>query len=999
MDEKIAISTELPPGIERAHSKETSRKRTPAAIHTWWARRSSAYLRVATYLGLTQKRDEDPSFLEALAAYPPSPMTMMIAARQVRDTQWRQAWREATVSQSTCGQEQEEVPDLPPPRILDPFCGAGGIPLEAARLGCSAYANDLSPVAFNITRATSYFPGKFGSADSGANCTNETGQWAGLRQELNHWTKVVSSVVESRIELLFPDTESLAFIWFNAAKCTSCGGPVPSQLRYTLTRDKSPTEVILSTEGSALQEESSRVSTHATKRGRLSVCLACGSAVDQNDSNVLSEARSLLGAVLTDSGFRAVARNETSKYHHWMSQYEERIREIKKSGWHTLDRPLPDIYAQARSIGYTTFADLFTPRQRLVALEYAVAIRTTTERMTALGMNSERVHAIATYLAFLVDFIVERNSKLCRWNPNSQRAEPAFAMARPGMPGVFVETHPRLLVKQWLDQILHALDELSTGPQIESVTCGEADQLPYPENFFDAVITEPPFFRNVPFLELSEYFWVWEQPILALDASKECAQSLEAPIDINPRFPRFSREDLDERYWRGYKSATDEIYRVIKPGSLFTLLLAIPSAAVFDAYISLSQEAGFELFNVRHLKDDSRHNLSAATEQVSYLIYFRKPQARNRGLRSETIGAVKILEAVDSDRPMLYEGLAKLLLEELDESEIKQLLTDEYKGTTFERLMEVLADRDLRELFVELFGRVGIPKLLRKLGIDQIGESTAPADQLLSHFGFSPPTPRDLRGAHQVSIELQLLLSRVALADDKALVRGLFLEGSTALERLLRSTIWAWASLAFGESRDTELLRILQDSSKGRGQSGDVKPRYFSLDLLAFGHIKILFRDLPEAIAVSAMATVIERKLGRRLVYNPVAKSSNIDTRLEEFIPIRNKIEHDKKSFWTNLTFGEAKSYVSVALTKATEIVSLLVRSRAAPAWAYTTHRIEDDWSRTTYRFVLENGGQVEARFTQGLTLGRKYLYFGGDVNPRPVDPLIISSDQIDDTP
>jgi hypothetical protein len=985
MDENVVGSNELPPGVERAHSKEKSSfQRHPAAIHTWWARHSGAFSRVATYLGLTQKRDVDSSFLEALAAYPPSATTLTIATRHVRDMQWRQAWSDATGPQNSSPTEQQDAPELPPPRVLDPFCGAGGIPLEAARLGCSAYANDLNPVAFHITQATSYFPGKFGCSDPASIGTNRTGQWGGLSQELSHWTKVVSAVADARIEAIFPHTESHTFIWFHTARCPSCGTTVPLQMNHTLVRGKSPIEVVLSADGSALQSGSGAATTPSFRSEHRLACLSCGFHGELTQSDSSDGASLVLGAVGTGTAFQSVERSETSKYYRWVPEYDERIMRIKDSEWQALDLPLPQLYSRSRSLGCNTFADLFTPRQRLVALEYAAAIREAAAQMKGLGISAERVQAIVTYLTFLVDFIIERNSKLCRWNPNAKRAETAFMRPSFYLPRVFVETHPRKLVTQWLSRILPALTELCSTPPIESATCGDAKQLPHPENFFDAVITDPPYFDNVPYSELSDYFWVWERPLLTLaEADETSTSSSAAETKRDPSI--LSREDVKENHWRGYRAATGEIFRVLKPGRLFTLFVTSPNPSVFDTYISLSQEAGFELFSIRHLE-------AGWDKHRTYIVYFKKPHIRNSALRSETISAAQILEAVESNRPLLYEGLAQLLLDELDETEMQGLLSDEYKGTTFECLMEVLADRDLRELLTGLFGGVGLRRLVKKSGIGQGEASASPEDQLLSHFGFGTPTPRVLHGAHQIVKQLRQLVSRVDLAQDKAIVRGLFLEGSTSFERLLRSTIWAWASLAFGENRDAELLRVLQESPEG-------KDRHYSLDRLTFGNISALFRRLPGAIAQSSMAPLIERKLGRRHVYNAMEKQSKPFAKLEELISLRNKIEHDKKGFWSDANLDTAKNCVSDALVKTADLISSLVRNQAIPAWAYVTHQIQDAWSRTTYRFVLDDGSQAEARFTQALNPGGIYLYFRGDVNPRPVDPLIISSEHQQDMP
>ena len=114
---------------------------------------------------------------------------------------------------------------------------------------------------------------------------------------------------------------------------------------------------------------------------------------------------------------------------------------------------------------------------------------------------------------------------------------------------------------------------------------------------------------------------------------------------------------------------------------------------------------------------------------------------------------------------------------------------------------------------------------------------------------------------------------------------------------------------------------------------------------------------------------------------------------------MRNKIEHDKERFWSDATLAAGKAYVSETLIKIIDVISSLVRIQAVPAWAYVTHQIQDAWSRMTYRFVLDDGSLSEAKFTQNLNLGGVYLYFGGDVNPRPVDPLILPFDEQQDVP
>src|SRR5262249_29067613 len=144
--------------------------------------------------------------------------------------------------------------DNPPP-LCDPFCGGGSIPLEAQRLGLTAYASDLNPVAVLITKALIEIPPKFAGRppvhpdDGGSSKT--LGAWAaadGLADDVRYYGKWMRDEVERRIGHLYPkiqlpqehgggEATVIAWIWARTVRSPNPAwdGPMPLVRSFALS--------------------------------------------------------------------------------------------------------------------------------------------------------------------------------------------------------------------------------------------------------------------------------------------------------------------------------------------------------------------------------------------------------------------------------------------------------------------------------------------------------------------------------------------------------------------------------------------------------------------------------------------------------------------------------------------------------------------------------------------------------------------------------------------
>ncbi|MDW8031891.1 MAG: DNA methylase, partial [Candidatus Bipolaricaulota bacterium] len=184
------------------------------------------------------------------------------------------------------------------------------------------------------------------------------------------------------------------------------------------------------------------------------------------------------------------------------------------------DEPLPPsetLGFRVQRYGLTRWGDLFNARQKLALITFAEKVRKAHARMLAAGADPDFAKAVTTYLALAVDMIAVSCNTLCRWENTRELIADVFSRQALPMLWDFAELHPfsggsgswEKVFGYVLGVVSHLTQIPNSQAPIPTVCHGIATALPWEDNFFDAVLTDPPYYDNVPYSDLSDFFYVW----------------------------------------------------------------------------------------------------------------------------------------------------------------------------------------------------------------------------------------------------------------------------------------------------------------------------------------------------------------------------------------------------------------------------------------------------------------------------------------------------------
>jgi len=534
---KKLIEVALPlEAINRESAREKSiRHGHPSTLHLWWARRPLAACRAVLFASLV----DDPSSLPE--EFPTEEAQEKERQRLFRIIEELVKWDNSN-NEEVLGRARAEIMKSTggnPPPVLDPFCGGGSIPLEAQRLGMDAHGSDLNPVAVLITKALIEIPPKFANQPpvnpEARKQLTHSAKWKGaqgLADDVRYYGRWMRDEAEKRIGHLYPkvklengrDATVIAWLWARTVKCPNpaCGANMPLVRSMALSSRKGR-EIRLEPHVTG-----SRVEFHVrageggdgTKTRGTSYCLICGTSVaDMQLRTIASESMAVQLLAVVAEGQRG-------------RQYLDAAYALppdvvaQEAPWLEQSMPENPRWFSPPMYGLRTYRDLFTPRQLLTLTTFSDLVlearaRVLGDAKKTMSNGSVRLadggagaegyaDAVVTYLAFAIDKMADTNSSLCTWQVDPPRLRATFGRQAIPMVWDFAEANPfggaAGDYELCIGSLCEVLDRLVAG------RAGASQQLDATADRGQQrllVSTDPPYYDNIGYADLSDYFYVW----------------------------------------------------------------------------------------------------------------------------------------------------------------------------------------------------------------------------------------------------------------------------------------------------------------------------------------------------------------------------------------------------------------------------------------------------------------------------------------------------------
>lgn len=507
--------------INRESAREKSiRHGHPSTLHLWWARRPLAAARAVLFAQLVDDPSSHPDRFPTVEDQKQERARLHgIIERLVK---WENIRDDKLLAEAH--QEILRSTDGRPPAILDPFAGGGTIPLEAQRLGLESHASDLNPVAVLINKALIEIPPKYrnqppafpGLADG------EIRDWRGaegLAADVRAYGSWMSDQALRRIGDRYPTANGnpvIAWLWSRTVECPNpaCGIEMPLVRSWWLSKKKGKLawiepSVRLDGSGPAVcfkvrTGTAGAPATEGTVGRTGAVCVACATAVPLSYVRDQGRARkmgSTMLAVVAEASRQRVFL-EANDAHVAASEVHVPAKIVHGSlGFYPRD-------LKAVTYGLTEFADLFTPRQLLALDTFSDLVGTARDRVITDGGSSDYADAVATYLGLGVSRLADIANALCGWENTKTQVRHLFTRQAIPMMWDFAEAPPFGQAAGSFEVSLGSLCKAivdSGGP------AAHVEQADAASRSYSGVVinTDPPYYDNIGYSDLSDFFYVW----------------------------------------------------------------------------------------------------------------------------------------------------------------------------------------------------------------------------------------------------------------------------------------------------------------------------------------------------------------------------------------------------------------------------------------------------------------------------------------------------------
>ena len=558
---KKLIEVALPlEAINAASAREKSiRFGHPSTLHLWWARRPLAAARAVIWASLVDDPSSHPELFPTEEEQTKERERLFSILEEL--VVWENSNSEDVLAAATAEIRKSMGNELPP--LLDPFAGGGAIPLEAQRLGLKAYAHDLNPVAVTINKAMIEIPPRFANQPAinvDAQQRKHISTWegyAGIADDVEYYGNWLRERVKERIGGLYPkvslsgkdgggEADVIAWLWTRTITCTNpaCRHVIPLVKSFdVVTKKGKEAHVVCTTspERAVFDVKRGKSTTPGTTNRQGAICPHCGTAIKWEQIRAFGKKgkiRQQMMAIAADGPSGRVMVSPNAE------------QEAAANCEHVEDAPACALVGKSRVnvglYGFENTESLFSRRQLKALMTYVDLLPLAREKAyrdaVSAGMVDDKIklseggkgataysEAVGVYLAFGIDRMTDVNNSLCRWS--SSRAQTLGMFGRQAIPMVWDYAENNVFseaagdYKISLGSIVRVLR--SAGAYDEGVAKqwdAQSDN-----GLRDIIVsTDPPYYDNIDYADLSDFFYAWMRRTLR-DTYPELFRTMATP--------------------------------------------------------------------------------------------------------------------------------------------------------------------------------------------------------------------------------------------------------------------------------------------------------------------------------------------------------------------------------------------------------------------------------------------------------------------------------------
>ena len=635
------------------------------------------------------------------------------------------SWRRACAENADHPRATELFDRHALPAFHDPFAGGGALPLEAQRLGLEAHASDLNPVAVLINKAMIEIPPRFaGRPPVNPEARNEptvvAGTWRGARglaKDVRHYGRWMRDEAAERIGHLYPTVEItpemvrerpdlkpyqgrkltvIAWLWARTVKSPNpafADVDVPLASTFMLSTKKGKEAYVEPVIGGRAYRFTVKVGAPpdadaakaGTKlsRGANFRCLMSGSPITGDHIKAEGQAKRM-GARL----MAVVAEGDRGRiYLAPTVEHEERARTAIPEWQPELNMPRDRRWFSPPLYGFPTYGDIFTARQLVALTTFSDLVGEATERVrrnaAAAGLLDDGrplrdggagatayAEAVAVYLAFAQSKSCNRNTSLCLWEHRMDRLVATFARQALPMVWDFAETNPLAgaggdmfgTVKSVCEVIDKQFDHTAQAVALQQ------DAINQRLSIGKVVSTDPPYYDNIGYADLSDFFYVWLRrslkPVFP-DLFTTLAVPKAEELVASP-YRHGSKHKAETFFLRGMNRAMRQLSAQAHPGFPVTIYYAFkqsenrgntgPASTGWETFLDAVIGSGFAITGTWPIRTEQPKGLRAFEQNAlasSIVLVCRRrraaaPATTHRefltALRSELPQALRLLQ-------------------------------------------------------------------------------------------------------------------------------------------------------------------------------------------------------------------------------------------------------------------------------------------------------------------------------------------------------------------